>query len=228
MKYHLYNFNLTKKSVLIFFTSLFIFLLSCFGVFNSLSADVAKFLYDNLGYTNKWSQTYGERWFVMLNTNFSALGSREIVFVAIIFCTIYLFKAKGRQKTINFLFTLIGGLLLIFTVKYITSGEEPVTSRMILTEKVSEFPSGHTFIATVLYIALAISLKSKIHPADVNGYFLIAASILAFIVGLSRIAGAAHTVTEVIAGWSLGVCWLTFSQIVLEIKSPKVNNYINK
>jgi membrane-associated phospholipid phosphatase len=228
MKYHLYNFNLKKNYILIFFTSLVIFLLSCFGVFNSLSADVAKFLYDHLGYTNKWSQTYGEPWFVMLNTNFSAFGSREIVFVFTTFYTIYLFKARGKQKTFNFLFTVIGGILLILTIKYITSGEEPVTSRMVVTENISEFPSGHTFIATVLYVACAISLKSKIHSTDVNGYFLVAALILALIVGLSRIAGAAHTVTEVIAGWSLGICWLTLSQIVLQIKSPTINNFINK
>jgi len=218
MKYILHNFDFNKKLTLIFFISLMVFVLSCIGWFNHLSAEAAKFLYDSLGYTNKWSKTYGEPWFVTMNSNFSALGSRELVFVFITFYTGYLLMSGEKQKTVYFLSNMIGGIILILITKYLTSGKEIITSRMIVTESISEFPSGHTFIATVMYLTAAISLKSKIKSSNINRYFLIAAITIAIIVGLSRIAVSAHTVTDVVAGWSLGVCWVVFIQIIWQLK----------
>jgi undecaprenyl-diphosphatase len=204
--------------------------LSCIGSFNHLSAEAAKFLFESLGYTNKWSNTYGEPWFVNMNSNFSAFGSREIVFVFLFFYSVYLFRTKEKQKTFYFLFTMIGAIILILATKYLTANEELITWKMIVTESISEFPSGHTFIATVLYLATAVSLKSKTQTNNNNRYFLIIAVTISIIVGISRIAGAAHTVTDVVAGWSLGVCWVALVQIIWQLEEyfSKSKNKLRK
>lgn len=70
-----------QKLLIIFFvTGIFFFLLSSFGVFDGISAEVSSLLYNWLGYTNKWSHSYGPEWFVNLNGNVSSFGSKELVF----------------------------------------------------------------------------------------------------------------------------------------------------
>jgi len=51
----------------------------------------------------------------------------------------------------------------------------------------------------------------------VNKFLFISAAIIIALVGISRFVGSGHTITEVIAGWSLGLCWYTFAQMFLAI-----------
>ena len=228
MKYHLLDFNISRQSLLIIFISLVVFILSCTGLLDSFSLKVSHFLYHWLGYTNKWSRTYGEPWFVNLNSNISSFGSREIVFSITVFFSIYLFNAKNLTKVIKFLSVVLGGILLIFLIKYINSNEVQHTFKSILIESLSNFPSGHAFITLVLYVAIAFSLQSRKYPPKINNYFYIVAFILVIAVGISRIILGAHTVTEVVAGWSLGVFWLSFINLILNLKPAAVFYQINK
>ncbi len=227
MKNNLKDFAINRNLLILFFVGIFIFALSCLGVFNPISSKIATILYYNFGYTNKWSMTYGEPWFVSMNTNISAFGSREVVLIFIIFFSIYLFKARNKTKALNFLLTVAGGIILIVTLKSFTSTNEVISFKTFLTESLSHFPSGHTFIATVLYSAAASALKSHRRSTEVNFYFFLAASVLIFMVGISRIAGGTHTLAEVIAGWSLGLSWYSLSEMLLKFNLPKKETRTN-
>lgn len=206
-----------KKFLVIFFSSLFVYLLSCFGVFDGLSEIVAHSLYNALGYTNKWSQTYGPRWFVGMINDISSLGSRELVLIFSTFIYFYLGITKGKSEANKYIFTVGLGIVLILTIKSVTSNHTEITFNTILTETLSNFPSGHTFIATVMYLAIAKYFSSSRNSKPVNKYLFISASIIIALVGISRFVGAGHTVTEVIAGWALGLCWYTFAQMFLSL-----------
>jgi membrane-associated phospholipid phosphatase len=52
----------------------------------------------------------------------------------------------------------------------------------------------------------------------------ISAAIIIALVGISRFVGSGHTITEVIAGWSLGLCWYSFVQIFLASDHKTVFN----
>lgn len=227
MKNNLEDFAISKRLLILFFAGIFIFVLSCIKVFDPISSKIATILYYYLGYTNKWSTTYGEPWFVSMNANISAFGSREVVLIFTLFISIYLFKARNKTKALNFLLTVVGGIILIVVLKSFTSTNEVISFKTFLTESLSNFPSGHTFIATVLYLAAASGLKSHRRSTEVNYYFFIAASILIFMVGISRIAGGAHTLTEAIAGWSLGLSWYLFSEMILKFNLPKKETLTN-
>ena len=213
-----------KTLLIIFITSLIVFLLSCFGIFDSLSNYFAKSLYYNMGYTTRWSKSYGPPWFAGMTTNISALGSKELVLIFSIFIYVYLSVARNKIHAKNFLFTVGFGIILILVVKSITSKLEELTLNSILTESLSNFPSGHAYIATVMYLAMAKNLISRKKSDQVNKYLLISAIILIILVGLSRFLGATHTVTEVIAGWSLGMCWYTFAELFQRIDHKSIFN----
>lgn len=217
-------FKTNKKLVIIFFLSLFIYLLSCLSVFDGLSEIAAHSLYNALGYTNKWSHSYGPPWFVGMINDISSLGSRELVLIFSTFIYFYLSITKGKSEARKYIFTVGLGILLILTIKSITSNHTEITFNTILTESLSNFPSGHSFIATVMYLAIAKYFSSSRNSRLANKYLYISASIIIALVGISRFVGAGHTVAEVIAGWSLGLCWYTFTQMFLQLDQKSFTN----
>jgi undecaprenyl-diphosphatase len=64
------------------------------------------------------------------------------------------------------------------------------------------FPSGHAMLSTVFFLSLAMLITRK--PAA-----RIAAAILAFFIGLSRIYLGVHYPTDVLAGFAAGAFWLS-------------------
>ncbi len=200
------------------------YLLSCFGVFDGLSEFVAHSLYNALRYTNKWSHSYGPPWFINMVNNISSLGSRELVLIISIFMFFYIKIIRGEKAAKNFLFTVGVGILIILSVKSITSKLDELTFKSLLVESLSNFPSGHTFIATVLYLAIARYLSTHRKYEPVNKFLFISAAIIIALVGISRFVGSGHTITEVIAGWSLGLCWYSFAQIFLASDHKTVFN----
>lgn len=208
----------TNKTLIILFTiSLIVYLLSCFGVFDGLSEIVAHSLYNALGYTNKWSHSYGPPWFVGMINDISSLGSRELVLIISTFMYFYLRMIKGKSDAGKFIFTVGLGIVLILVTKSITSNHAEINFNTVLTETLSNFPSGHTFIATVMYLSIARYLSTHRKYEPVNKFLFISAAIIIALVGISRFVGSGHTITEVIAGWSLGLCWYTFAQMFLAI-----------
>lgn len=217
-------FRNNKTLIIIFTISLIFYLLSCFGVFDGLSEFVAHSLYNAIGYTNKWSHSYGPPWFVNMVNNISSLGSRELVLIISIFMFFYIKIIRGEKAAKNFLFTVGVGILIILSVKSITSKLDELTFKSLLVESLSNFPSGHTFIATVLYLAIARYLSTHRKYEPVNKFLFISAAIIIALVGISRFVGSGHTITEVIAGWSLGLCWYSFVQIFLASDHKTVFN----
>ena len=206
-----------RTLIVLFISSLFVFVLSCAGAFDGLSEIVAHSLYNALGYTNRWSHSYGPPWFVNMVGDISALGSREVVLLISIFMFFYLKMIRGKKSAYNFLFTVGFGIILIIVTKTITSKHEELYLKSVLVETLSNFPSGHTFIATVLYLAIAKNLSTNLKYELVNKYLFISASIIIALVGISRFVASGHTVTEVIAGWALGLTWYSFAQMFMVI-----------
>ena len=210
--------------IIIFIFSFIFFLLSCFGLFDGLSESVAKSQYNALGYTNKWSRSYGPPWFVGMINDISSLGSRELILIISTFMYFYLRLTKGKSDAGKFIFTVGFGIILILVTKSITSNHAEINFSTILTESLSNFPSGHTFIATVMYLAMARYLSTHRKYEPVNKFLFVSAAIIIFLVGISRFVGSGHTITEVIAGWSLGLCWYTFAQMILIVDHRTIFN----
>lgn len=217
-------FRTNKTLIIVFTISLIVYLLSCLGAFDGLSEIVAHSLYNALGYTNKWSHSFGPPWFVGMINDISSLGSRELVLIISTFMYFYLRMIKGKSDAGKFIFTVGLGIVLILVTKTITSNHAEINFNTILTETLSNFPSGHTFIATVMYLAIARYLSTHRKYEPINKFLFISAAIIIALVGISRFVGSGHTITEVIAGWSLGLCWYSIAQIFLALDHKTVFN----
>lgn len=210
------SYNKEQKLLIVFFlTGIFFFLLSSFGVFDGISAKVSSLLYNWLGYTNKWSKSYGPSWFVNMNGNISSFGSKELVFIISTIFFFYLLVSDRKKDAVKFAFTVIISLMFIVLVKYINSERETITFKELYTETLANFPSGHTFISTVLYPSIAYFLSLTANSIKLKSFYFTSAIAIVIIVGISRVTGSGHTVTDVIAGWSLGLSWFALIKFIL-------------
>ena len=186
-----------------------VFLLTLMGVTNGVSEWIDYFLLENLGYTNKWSKTYGSSLFVHTLSDLSALGGKVLLFIATT-CTVIYYTIRKEYKLLwKFLTVIIGGSFLLLVIKMFFAEDVPYEPIDLLVNIIATYPSGHTFMSMLFYLTIAVFLTRKQRRSEVRVYTFVFTSIIIFLIGISRILGAQHNLTEVLAGWSLAIIWLS-------------------
>jgi undecaprenyl-diphosphatase len=211
-KHYVYDFEKDRQNkiwaFIILSLSLFTFFLTIIGFTDGVSEMVALFLENKLGFTNKWSSTYGPDWWVRANRDIAALSGKIILLVfSLIFIGYFTIRRKQRRLW-KFMFIFFGGAAIMTTFKIIFAEELPYEPFHFITTTVSDYPSGHAMMGTIFYLTLAVYITRAQHTLKTKRYTLIAGSILVVLIGFSRFLIGNHTVTEVLAGWSLGMIWL--------------------
>ena len=190
-------------------TASVVFLLTLIGVTDGVSEWIDYFLLDNLGYTNKWSKTYGSSLLVHTLSDLSALGGKVLLFIATTFTIIYYIIRKEYKLLWKFLTVIISGSFLLLFIKLIFAEDVPYEPIDLLVSSIATYPSGHAFMAMLFYLTIAVLLTRKQRRNEVRVYTFVFTSIIIFLIGISRILGAQHNLTEVFAGWSLALIWLS-------------------
>ncbi len=213
---HKYNYdhNLERQkkfwAIILFSFSLLLFIFTFVGLTAEFSERINELLVEQLGYTNKWSTTFGPDWFLNLNNNFSALGSAPIILFFLVIAAGYYKIKKQRKRLSKFFSIIIGGGIFMQILKIFFADELPYEPIEIFITNISAYPSGHTMMATIFYLTIAVFITRWQSKKKVRRFTLIATSSLIFLVAVSRILSGAHTFTEVFAGWSAGIVWLCF------------------
>jgi undecaprenyl-diphosphatase len=71
----------------------------------------------------------------------------------------------------------------------------------------TSFPSGHSMMAAVTYLTLAVMLARSERHLSIRAFYISVAAILAMLVGVSRVYLGVHWPSDVLAGWTLGAAW---------------------
>jgi undecaprenyl-diphosphatase len=215
---HIRNYEADRKSkyqaLIIFVSSLLIFLSSALGLFNWLSDLVASALLDNLGYTNKWSKSFGPVGFIGINQDIAALGGFPLLLIFLTILIIYYNLRREKRRLWRMLFIMAGGGILMLAAKTFFAQEIPDDPIEVLTTSVSAFPSGHAMMGTIFYFTLAVTVSRRQHSHKTRKLTIISAIAIVFLIGISRILPGIHSVADVLAGWSLGMIWLCLCWIL--------------
>jgi membrane-associated phospholipid phosphatase len=97
------------------------------------------------------------------------------------------------------------GRLLVELQKYEMGRVRPDVNPHLVTVYTLSFPSAHSANAMMTYVAMALMLP---RAPDARVRWTIAAAILAFLIGLSRVVLGVHWPSDVLAGWSFGALWV--------------------
>lgn len=110
---------------------------------------------------------------------------------------------------------ILGGQIMKNILKSSTGRDRPENSLLEISE--NSFPSAHALIATIFFVAISYSLGNRIKNARLKYLFITATSFLLLLAGLSRIYLNVHWLSDVIAGFALGIFWMTFLAIAFKV-----------
>jgi len=103
--------------------------------------------------------------------------------------------------------TTAGGAIIITTIKAVVNRPRPMVVAHLVNVQSASFPSGHAMDSAFVYGSLAISLAAGVGEGRRGSLVVVAALLLVFAVGASRIVLGVHWPTDVAAGWAIGLSW---------------------
>lgn len=134
-----------------------------------------------------------------------------IALLFIISFSILYFKVKDKIASywlaVNTV--LISGIGNI-SLKYLFNRPRPAVEHLVAA-KHSSFPSGHAMGSMLFYGTLIFLAYKYIDNKAMRLVIQIALGIVILLIGISRIYLGVHYPTDILGGFLLGGCWLTFS-----------------
>lgn len=139
--------------------------------------------------------------------DFTALGGIAVLTLITVFVAGFLIL-KRNTATALFLLAAVGtGILASTLFKEIVDRARPDLVPHGSYVSTASFPSGHSMMATLVYLTLAIVIARGQKQRRVKAYVISIACGLALAVGVSRVYLGVHWPTDVLAGWALGSGW---------------------
>jgi undecaprenyl-diphosphatase len=151
----------------------------------------------------------------MLNAarDISALGGPAVL--TLLTAAVSLFLAlNGKKHMALFVCASIGsGLLVSSLLKDSFDRPRPDLVPHEVYAASYSFPSGHSMLSALTYLTLGAILARSHERKLLKAYFLLLATFLTGLIGVTRVYLGVHWPTDVLAGWTAGavwalVCWL--------------------
>ncbi len=184
-------------------------LLSCFAVLASEVAERETDAFDRavlLWLRQGGADPLGPPWLERAVLDLSALGSGAVATVLVIIAAgFFVLDARPRQAALLAACTL-STWAAIAVLKQLYGRPRPAFGASELVLGLS-FPSGHTMIATALYLTLGAIVGGSLQRRRLRYFVYAVAAVLAALVGVTRVYLGVHHPTDVLAGWTLGLAW---------------------
>ncbi len=153
------------------------------------------------------SDPIGPDWVEELMRDVTGLGGIGILTILTVVVAIFLW-IEGRRRTILYLLAaVVGGTVLSAFAKELFDRPRP---DLVLHETIvssASFPSGHSMMAAVVYLTLAVILVRGERRRAVRWFLLGVAAVVVVAIGVSRVYLGVHWPSDVLAGWSAGAGW---------------------
>ena len=116
---------------------------------------------------------------------------------------------RGQRRLAAYVLTTgIGLAILVPVTKAVIGRPRPqVPLPVVDIPSNASFPSGHAMVSVVMWTILALVLMPAVRRRA-RPWLLAGALLVAVAVGMTRLALGVHFVSDVLAGWALGVGWL--------------------
>lgn len=149
----------------------------------------------------------------------------NLTLLCVLLFIILIWKKRWYYSLLVFLGTL-GGLFFELAMKLIIHRPRPLDNLVPVSGY--SFPSGHATMAAIFFGLLLYSFKGQIASKYLRRLFVLFNVILFLLVGFSRVYLSVHWSSDVIAGFSLGIFWLTFLVLLFRAINFLAENFVRK
>lgn len=137
----------------------------------------------------------------------TTLGNSAVLAGVVAAATIFLLIRRRWLLALYLVATAAGAFVLVPVAKATVGRLRPVVAHPVAHALGNSFPSGHALESVVCYGAVLLvflpGARGRWRPA-----LICAVAALVALVGLSRILLGVHFVSDVLAGWAIGITWL--------------------
>ena len=137
----------------------------------------------------------------------TALGGITLLTLITLSVFTALMLRRQRASAVFLLVAILGGQLLSRIAKTGFSRPRPDLVPHGVEVISASFPSGHSMMAAVTYLTLAVMLARAETRVRLRVFYIVLAALLAVLVGISRVYLGVHWPSDVLAGWTLGAFW---------------------
>lgn len=128
--------------------------------------------------------------------------------------TIYFLRKKNAKTDIMiYIGSILGCLILTNLIKVIIRRTRPLN--MLIDVSGYSFPSSHSSISMIVYGFLIVLIR-KYYQGKRKKLYITLCVLFILLTGLSRVYFNVHYITDVIAGFSLGLIILSISYLIMK------------
>jgi len=153
-------------------------------------------------------------WAEWLARPFTWLGGVVGVAAVVVALTVWLLLRRAWREATLLLAVTIGVQLLVWTGKHGYERARPDVGSAIPLPSSYSFPSGHAATGMAVFGLLGILGATVLATRRDRLLATVAGFALGVLIGVSRVVLNVHYVTDVLAGWSLGLAWLCICVLV--------------
>jgi undecaprenyl-diphosphatase len=149
-------------------------------------------------------------WIGPVMRDLSGLGSTIVLTLVTVGTVFYLALFSSQRLAALVAVSVSSGTLLVGWFKAGFGRIRPDLSYAEISVPGLSFPSGHATMSAIVFLTIGALISATRRRASERVYILLAAGLMTFLVGLSRVALGVHWVTDVMGGWAFGSAWAVF------------------
>ncbi len=126
---------------------------------------------------------------------------------------------RGHRAELQLLLlAAVGTQILTLGLKLGFERERPFFPDPLATESSYSFPSGHASVSLAVYGTIGFILARHLDDRRAQIASLAAAAVLVGLVGFSRLYLGVHFLSDVVAGFSVGLAWVALCAVLLHLR----------
>ncbi|MFC0774814.1 phosphatase PAP2 family protein [Terrimonas alba] len=155
--------------------------------------------------------SFNNRFFLFI----TFLGKHQFLIPANLLLIFYFLLIKKQSwSSIRILTIALSSLVLMLLLKFLFQRKRPL-SPLLQAAKGLSFPSGHAIMAVTFYGLVIYIMRHIITEPWLSNPVSAALIILTVLIGYSRVYLRVHYASDVLAGFIIGILWLSISLAVL-------------
>lgn len=158
-------------------------------------------------------------WLNKLMVGVTNIFSPEVLFALAGLAALYFFIKRQWYKAVLIFTASAGGLVLGAILKYLINRPRPLAG--LVLETGFSFPSQHSLMALIFFSLVLFGCVNLVKNKWLKYLFAAANIFMILSVGFSRVYLKVHWLSDIIAGYALGLFWLTFlilgSRIIVQL-----------